>query len=131
VETVARLAGALKLAPGRTCRSKALLVDALPAELPTPILRRAKMGFVFPWERWLRNELRKYVASLLTDGRTLSALGLDPAAVHQLWTEFLASRPGVTSSDILALMNLLHWARRQGINDESRMKTVEKMTKSQ
>src|SRR5207244_6974031 len=57
VETAARLPGRLKLLPGRLGRSKALLVDALPSGLPPSVLNRKKMGFVFPWERWLRGEL--------------------------------------------------------------------------
>src|SRR5207249_4307934 len=65
VETVARLPGPLKLMPGRYSRTKGLLVDALPTALPQRLLRRRKMGFVFPWERWLRLELKERVAAIL------------------------------------------------------------------
>jgi asparagine synthase (glutamine-hydrolysing) len=111
VETVAGLPGRLKLAPGRRSRTKALLVDALPAPLPSRVVRRSKMGFIFPWERWLRAELRPRVAALLGERETVKAAGLAPHAVERLWNDFLASQPGVRYTDILALVHLLHWVR--------------------
>jgi asparagine synthase (glutamine-hydrolysing) len=109
VQTVAELPGSLKL-NGRH-RPKDLLVDALPARLPKRVVRRRKMGFVFPWERWLRYELRQHISDLLTEPASVQATGLDPAPVRQLWSDFLASTPGVRSSDILCVVNLLHWTR--------------------
>jgi asparagine synthase (glutamine-hydrolysing) len=116
VETVARLSGPLKLAPGRHSRTKSLLVDALPVELPARVLRRAKMGFVFPWERWLRHELRGLVAELFSDHDAVDAAGLDAAAVQQLWADFLAARPGVRYTDVLCLLHLLHWVHQHGLS---------------
>jgi asparagine synthase (glutamine-hydrolysing) len=112
VETVASLPGWLKLAPGRQCRTKALLVDALPTALPDRILRRPKRGFVFPWERWLRAELKPRVAALLHSQETLQAAGFSPSAVGKLWSDFLARKPGVRYTDILALVHLLYWVRK-------------------
>jgi asparagine synthase (glutamine-hydrolysing) len=111
VETAARLSGRLKLAPGRCGASKALLVDALPVELPRSVLNRPKMGFVFPWERWLRHELQGLAAEVFADRDAARAAGLDAAAVWQLWADFLAARPGVRYSDVLCLLHLLHWVR--------------------
>jgi asparagine synthase (glutamine-hydrolysing) len=111
VETAAGLPGNLKLAPGLQSRTKALLVDALPAALPRRVVRRRKMGFVFPWERWLRIELRPRVAAVLCDDDTLQAAGLSARAVQMLWNGFLTSKPGVRYTDILALLHLLYWVR--------------------
>ena len=111
VETVARLPGRLKLAPDHRSRTKALLVDALPAALPDRILRRPKRGFVFPWDRWLRAELKPRIAALLSDQTMLKAVGFTPGAVQRLWNDFLASKPGIRYTDILALVHLLYWAR--------------------
>jgi asparagine synthase (glutamine-hydrolysing) len=118
VETAAGLPGTLKLAPGRQSRTKALLVDALPAPLPRRVVRRPKMGFVFPWERWLRAELRPRVAALLGQEDTVKAAGLCPGAVSALWNAFLASEPGVRSTDILALVHLLYWVRQHRLAAE-------------
>jgi asparagine synthase (glutamine-hydrolysing) len=112
VEQVARLPGALKLAGGR---AKALLVESLPTELPAPLLGRRKMGFVFPWECWLRHELRDRVGGLLGDADAVEAAGLAPRGVRQLWEDFLASRPGIRYTDILGLVHLLFWTREQRV----------------
>ena len=37
---------------------KRLLVDALDGLLPDEVVNRPKMGFVLPWEQWLRGELK-------------------------------------------------------------------------
>ena len=37
---------------------KKLLVDSLGTLLPPEVVHRPKMGFVFPWEVWLRKELK-------------------------------------------------------------------------
>ncbi len=115
VETVAALPGPLKLARGRASRTKALLVDALPAELPAEVFRRRKMGFSFPWERWLRGELRGPAESVLTDKAALLATGFDPAAVDRLWKDFLGHEPGVRATDVLGLVHLLYWLRRHQV----------------
>jgi asparagine synthase (glutamine-hydrolysing) len=111
VETVASLPGHLKLMPSRQSRNKALLVDALPLALPKRVVQRKKMGFVFPWERWLRIELQPRVTALLSDECTLKAAGLTPSVVQVIWKSFLASQPGVRYTDILALLHLVYWVR--------------------
>jgi asparagine synthase (glutamine-hydrolysing) len=119
VETVARLPGRWKLVPGRRNRTKALLIDALPVALPDRIVRRPKRGFVFPWERWLRAELKPRVSNLLSEPNTLQAAGFAPGAVQRLWNDFLASKPGVRYTDILALVHLLYWVRQHGLTVSS------------
>src|SRR5262249_29407891 len=104
--------GALKLAPGRHNATKALLVDALPAPLPRRLVRRPKMGFVFPWERWLRRELKDRISALFSDRDALEAARLESSGVQTLWAAFLGSRPGVRYTDILCLAHLLHWVAR-------------------
>ena len=41
---------------------------------PPPAIRRKKMGFVLPWEHWLRHELKSSI-SILTDKEALAAAG--------------------------------------------------------
>lgn len=109
IETVAALPGALKLEAGRQTRTKGLLVDALPVELPASVLQRSKMGFVFPWERWLRHELRAHVSGILLDRPGVAAAGLNLDGVQLLWQDFLEGHPGVRYTDILSLVHLLCW----------------------
>lgn len=115
VETVASIPGLMKLRPGRKTRTKGLLVDALPVELPASVLQRPKMGFVFPWERWLRHDLREYVAEILLDRASLGAAGLSYQGVQTLWSQFLAGQPGIRYTDILSLVHLLCWISQHGL----------------
>jgi asparagine synthase (glutamine-hydrolysing) len=114
IETVARLPGALKLETAQF-GSKALLVGSLPVELPPSILRRRKMGFVFPWERWLRQELRDRITEVFVDNHLLEAAGLDPAGVQSTWNDFLGHRPGLRYTDVLCLLNLVSWVKHHGL----------------
>lgn len=55
---------------------KSLLVESLSDLLPLEIIQRKKMGFVLPWDKWLRNELSEYVQNAihkLTDRELLHA----------------------------------------------------------
>jgi hypothetical protein len=70
------------------------------------------MGFVFPWERWLRNELKDQVSALFADADALQAAGMHGPSVQGLWNAFLACQPGIRYADILCLAHLLHWVAR-------------------
>src|SRR5262249_29450158 len=103
------LPGNLKLAPGRQNGSKALLVDALPVPLPDQVLRRPKMGFVLPWECWLRHELREQIEALFADEDALETAGLDRHEVQKPCKAVLASEAGIRYADVLCLAHLVHW----------------------
>jgi asparagine synthase (glutamine-hydrolysing) len=92
-EKMLQLPGAWKLGRQR----KPLLVAALTKPLPPDILQQKKRGFEFPWDLWLRGELRSEVeATLAEPGPALEAV-LQWDEVRQLWKEFLAAR--------------VHWSR--------------------
>lgn len=91
VEIVARTSPDVVLEGGQ----KALLRDALPQPLPSMCTERKKMGFTFPFDRWMRTSLRADLEAEL-----LSARPGDPFAQHAVeavWREFLAGR--------------VHWSR--------------------
>jgi asparagine synthase (glutamine-hydrolysing) len=111
VETTAALPGALKLRGGPRSRIKALLVESLPMPLPQSILDRPKWGFILPWEHWIRQELRPYFHELLGSSAAIQAAGLRSPAVIDVWEGFLAGRPGLRASDVLAIANLVSWVR--------------------
>lgn len=94
---------------------KKLLVDSLGDLLPHEVVHRPKMGFVLPWEVWMRNDLR----SFCTD--RLNALGGRPyfrkGAVAELWRRFLAHDPRVNWSRLWSLVVLEDWMQRNGIED--------------
>jgi asparagine synthase (glutamine-hydrolysing) len=116
VESIAELPGPLKLAGLSRQVQKRLLVDALPTRLPAGVLRRPKMGFVFPWELWLRNQLRDVVSCVFDDRESLAACGISPEGTERLWQRFCASHPGIRYTDILSLVHLLAWVRRNKLS---------------
>jgi asparagine synthase (glutamine-hydrolysing) len=93
---------------------KKLLTDALGDMLPSEIVNRPKMGFVFPWKRWMKNELKSFCEE------RLNWLGksemFDAKGIEELWQAFLRDDPRVTYSRIWPLVVLAHWMKKQGIN---------------
>ncbi len=110
LEELADLQGSLKLSR-RGQPNKWLLVALAGDRLPERSVQRSKMGFVFPWERWLRTELRGAVENTLGDPVALAAAGLSPAAVAAVWQQYQAGQGGFRYSDILALVHLVAWIR--------------------
>jgi asparagine synthase (glutamine-hydrolysing) len=75
---------------------------------------RPKQGFVFPFERWLRDpELFGPVESVLRDREAVEAAGLDPAGVGTVLEGFRAGK--VPWSRVWALFALCHWCRANGV----------------
>lgn len=116
VEELACLPGRLKVMHSHHSPQKQLLLDALPTPLPSVVLNRRKMGFVFPWEIWLRGELSGLVSDAFADTETLRATGLNPRGVTELWNGFRQRRPGIRYTDILSLVHLVHWARQWNLS---------------
>jgi asparagine synthase (glutamine-hydrolysing) len=69
VEFAASLPLRMKL---RGLTGKVLLRRVARERLPALILKRRKMGFAVPIDRWLRGELREMAHDLLLDGRARS-----------------------------------------------------------
>jgi asparagine synthase (glutamine-hydrolysing) len=109
VEEVARIPGALKL-PRAGQPNKWLLVRLAGESLPHGVVYRRKMGFVFPWETWLRRELRSHVEEVLMDRTAMERTGLRATAVASFWRRYLSGERGLRSSEVLALVQLARWA---------------------
>ena len=110
LQELARLHGSLKISR-RGQPNKWLLVALAGETLPPRAVRRTKMGFVFPWESWLRGELQQSVAATLSDRGSVTDAGLDSGTVAIIWRQFLAGQGGFRYSDILALVHLIRWVR--------------------
>ena len=72
---------------------KPLLVGAVKAELPHEIIHRRKQGFTFPFEHWLRNQMRDEVESSFS-ARNDSPLwaAIDRRAALNVWKDFQNGR---------------------------------------
>ncbi len=106
VEFCATIPGDLKLEGFTT---KSILRSAMKGILPDAILTRGKQGYSFPIKNWLRQELREYMADLLTSSPLMKeAFNLDH--VRRLMREHQAYR--ANHNHILwALMNVAIWHR--------------------
>jgi len=113
VEYVLSLPGEWKL-PQKNARSKPLLADAMSDLLPREFLARPKMGFTLPFEKWLQQNLRGEVGSVLEDARRLSACGLNSEAVHSVWRNFLEKPRAVGWSRPWSLYVLAKWCENNG-----------------
>ena len=88
VENVLKLSPEIKLANGI---NKPLLVKSLINDLPKSIYNRKKMGFVFPFGDWIKNDLGNF-ADILQSSDTF-----DRGAVKELFNSFRKGK--------------LHWSR--------------------
>ena len=92
---------------------KKLLVDSFKDLLPPEVVDRPKMGFVLPWEQWLKHELRDFAEERLRNlGNTEY---FDAAAINALWAKFLKGDPTVTWSRVWPLITLADWMKNNHI----------------
>lgn len=84
--------------------NKGLLIAAA-ATLPRGVTNRPKIGFVFPFDQWLRGDLRDYASTALETGP------LDRDEVSTAWKNYLDSGESISGSRILSLVALSGWAR--------------------
>lgn len=93
---------------------KKLLVESFADLLPSEIIHRPKMGFVLPWEHWLRGELKGFSSdalALLADQNLLNAKGIEDA-----WKSFQKGDPNITWSRIWPLITLATWMKNNHVN---------------
>lgn len=84
---------------------KPLLADALSDLLPREFLKRPKMGFTLPFEKWLQGKLRSEVSSVLAR----AGCGLKQDAVGEVWRRFLEKPRAVGWSRPWSLYVLSRW----------------------
>ncbi len=86
---------------------KKLLVDSMSHLLPTEIVNRRKMGFVLPWQEWLKRDLYEFCDAQV---KGLENKGLfREGAIFTLWQDFLNGHPLVNWSRVWHLIVLNHW----------------------
>jgi asparagine synthase (glutamine-hydrolysing) len=90
VEFAWRLPRSERLAPER---GKRILRAIGKRHLPDEIFNHRKMGFSVPVPAWLRGPLRSWANDLIAPDRLAREGIFDPAAIHRLWTNFLAGKP--------------------------------------
>ena len=87
---------------------KQLLTDSIPDLLPSEVIHRPKMGFVLPWEQWMKGDLKATCEGGLA---YLSGVeGILTEEVDRIWSAFLAGDSRWTFSRLWALvvLSLIH-----------------------
>jgi asparagine synthase (glutamine-hydrolysing) len=93
---------------------KKLLVDSFKDILPENVYNRPKMGFVLPYEHWMKNELKDFCEERITEVKNLKML--NASAVDKLWRQFLNGNKRVTWSRVWPLVVLGDWIKVNEIN---------------
>ena len=88
-EFLFRIPGASKLERGLP---KRLLIEAVQGLLPQQVVHRPKRGFTFPFEHWLKREMRKDVEDVLLDTSASLLTGVDRKFATTVWKDFLTGR---------------------------------------
>ena len=94
---------------------KKLLVESLHGMLPDEIVHRKKMGFVFPWNVWLKKELHDMCEKRITalSQRTF----INGSFLMQQWTRFNAGDQNVRWLDMWLCVVLEDWMEKNGISE--------------
>lgn len=89
--------------------SKQLLIDAMAGALPREIYARPKMGFVFPFDVWLKGGLRDYCADTLSEQNIKKIPVLNRAGACSVWNDFLRGSRRYNYSSVLSLLSFVRW----------------------
>ncbi len=92
---------------------KKLLVDSMGDLLPKEIVNRKKMGFVFPWQHWMKKELKDFCITQLDWLKKQPYF--DANAIDELWQLFLNNHYKVSWSRVWHLVVLAHWLQRNEV----------------
>jgi len=92
---------------------KSLLVESLKPLLPDEIVHRKKKGFLFPWELWLRNELRSFGDMHIKRMAQRSFIRPDQLLEH--WKRFLAGDKDIRWVELWLFIVLDYWLEKNGV----------------
>ena len=99
----------------RPTSPKKLLVESFQDLIPEEIYNREKMGFVLPYEKWMRTELRSFCQSNLNNLKRLAIF--NDSGIDMLWQKFEKHDKKVTWSRIWPLVVLGHWIEENQIDE--------------
>jgi asparagine synthase (glutamine-hydrolysing) len=93
--------------------AKSLLVESLKPMLPDEVVFRKKQGFLFPWNIWLRNELREFCDMHICSIARKPIVHGDQLIKY--WQRFLAGDKNVRWSEIWLFVVLEYWMERNNV----------------
>ena len=93
---------------------KSLLVESLKPLLPDEIVFRRKQGFLFPWDVWLRNDLKGFCDRYIKNMADRSFI--NGGGLVAYWYRFLAGDKRVRWSEIWLFVVLEYWLEKNGVS---------------
>jgi asparagine synthase (glutamine-hydrolysing) len=93
---------------------KSLLVESIKPLLPDEIVHRKKQGFLFPWNVWLKNELRPFCELHLKN--IAQRPFVNGQALMNYWNRFLAGDKNVRWAEIWLFVVLEYWLEKNGVS---------------
>jgi asparagine synthase (glutamine-hydrolysing) len=97
----------------KTVYPKSLLVESLKPLLPDTIVHRKKQGFLFPWEVWLKNELRSFGDMHIRNMAHRPFIRSEQLLGY--WNRFLAGDKNVRWSELWLFIVLDYWLEKNGL----------------
>lgn len=97
----------------RSSYPKQLLVESLGDLLPNEIVHRKKQGFLFPWNEWMKGELRQFCESQIHSISTRDFIRKEELQSH--WKKFLNGEPSVNWMEIWLFVVLEYWLQKNGV----------------
>ncbi len=94
-------------------KPKQLLVDSMADFLPKEISYRKKMGFVFPWKHWMKNELKSFCEENLNWLKKQDYFNAD--AIENNWQLFLKGDYRIAWARMWHLVVLANWLKENKI----------------
>ena len=93
---------------------KSLLVESVKPLLPQELVFRKKQGFLFPWNIWMKNELRTFCNDQID--RISKRSFIHGEALKHYWQSFLAGQPGIRWTEIWLFVVLEYWLEKNEIS---------------
>lgn len=92
---------------------KQLLVESLDGLIPEQIVHRKKQGFLFPWNVWMKKELREFCEAHLQSVAQRDFI--NGRELIGLWKRFLKEDYSVRWMEIWLFVILEYWMQKNGI----------------
>lgn len=93
---------------------KSLLVESLGNLLPYEIVHRKKQGFLFPWNIWMKNELRSFCEERIQNLCLRNFI--EPDVVLSNWKKFLKGGHSVRWMELWLFVILEYWLEKNNVD---------------
>jgi asparagine synthase (glutamine-hydrolysing) len=92
---------------------KSLLVESVKPLLPDEIVHRKKQGFLFPWQVWMKNQLKTFCETRID--RLSQRDFINGSNLKAYWKRFLDNDPTVRWSELWLFVVLEYWMEKNKI----------------